>query len=111
MNLRHTAKKVVIRIEALSGLAFGALDLDLFQLRPDRAHYAGTYSILQLENILKATIEPVGPKVCAACSVDELPGDAYPVRSFSYATFQHIAHAKLATDLPHVHDSTFISKA
>jgi hypothetical protein len=40
--------------------------------------------------------------VCAVRGVDKLAGNAHPVAGLAHASFQHVAHAELATDLPHI---------
>src|SRR5262249_33589270 len=53
----------------------------------------------------------LGPQMCAIRCIDELRGDAHPIRSPAYASFEEIAHAQFAADLLHVERSTFVGAA
>ena len=58
--------------------------------------------VLDGKNILKPAVVLVGPDVMTGRRVDELSGDAHAIPSLPHAAFEHIAHAKLAADLPNV---------
>ena len=47
-------------------------------------------------------IEFLGPQMRAGLGLDQLPGDPQRRARLSHAAFQHVAHAKLASDLPDV---------
>src|SRR5690242_8455689 len=40
--------------------------------------------------------------MCTGSRVDQLPGDADPIAGFAHRALQHVAHAKLTTDLLHI---------
>jgi hypothetical protein len=87
MNVRHPAQEVVVGVEALGRLARGPLDLGLLELRRDRADHARRHLILQIENVLDAAVEMVGPQMRAGRNIDELRGDAHPLRQLAHAAF------------------------
>ena len=111
MNLRDALQVVVIGIQICSRLASCALDLGLLHLGGDCAHHACRNLILQIENILNGAVEAVGPDMRSRRCVDELSGDAYAVRGLANAAFQHIAHAKLVTNLLHIDRPPFVGEA
>ena len=47
----------------------------------------------------------------AGRGIDELAGDAHPVRRLADAAFQHIAHAQLAADLLDVDGLALVGEA
>src|SRR5262249_13012009 len=101
----------IVGVEALGRLAADALDLRALELRRDGADHALGHLVLELENILERPVEPIRPDVRSGSRIDELRGDAYPVRRLAHAAFEHIADAELATDLLHVHGMTFVGEA
>src|SRR4029077_19419454 len=106
----HPTQKVVIGVKASRGLAFGALDFGLLQLRRNCTHYAHSHSVLQIEYVFKTTLEPVCPEMSGRCSIDELSSNAHSVRRLAYAAFEHVAHSKLLAHLLNVDDPIFVSK-
>ena len=111
IQVRPAAQIVVVGVEALGRLALGALDLRPLELRRDRADDARGHLILQLEDIVERAFEAVRPEMRRGRSVDELPGDAHPVRRLAHAAFQHVAHAQFAADLPHVDRAALVGEA
>ena len=109
--MRHAAQIVVVGVEALGRLALRALDLRPLQLRRDRADDARGDLVLQLEDIVERAFETVRPEMRPGRGIDELPGDAHPVRGLAHAAFQHVAHAQLATDLLHVDRPALVGEA
>ena len=83
----------------------------LFQVSRDRTDHARGHLILQLEDIIESAIETVGRDMRPGGRVDQLRGDAHSARCPAKAAFQHVAHAQVAADLPHVHCSVLVSKA
>jgi hypothetical protein len=55
--------------------------------------------VLDSEDVFEVSIVALGPSMSASYGVDELRTDAKPVMVAANATFQHIAHAKFATDV------------
>src|SRR5437016_3264798 len=58
---RQGAEVKVVRFEAFGRLAFGSLNLSLFQPGCDRTHHACSYPVLQIENVLEGALEAVRP--------------------------------------------------
>ena len=92
-------------------LALGALDLGAFELRRDRADDARGHLVLQLEDIVEAAFEAFRPQMRPGGGIDQLSGDAHPVRGLAHAAFQHVAHAQLAADLLYVHRAALVGEA
>src|SRR5215813_9732809 len=63
MKACHPAQKTVVGAEVFGWLALGALDLSLLQSRRDRVECACRHLILQIKDVLKPTIEAVGPQM------------------------------------------------
>jgi hypothetical protein len=63
MKERPRTQKVVVGVEALGGLALGTLDLSLFERRRDGTHDAFGHLVLQIEDIVKRTLEAVCPEM------------------------------------------------
>src|ERR1700678_1930971 len=59
----------------------------------------------------KPAIEPVGPKVRASGGIDELSRDTHSVCRLANAPFQHVAYAKLTSDLLHRDRASLVSEA
>ena len=55
--------------------------------------------ILQLEQISRVLLEPLGPKMRTRFGVDELRVDPHPVLVALDRAFEHVANAKLLADL------------
>ena len=110
-KLRHAAQVVVVGVQAFRRLALGALDLGPFELRRDRADDAFRDLVLQFEDVVERAFEALRPEMRAGRGVDQLPGDAHPVAGLAHAAFQHVAHAKLAADLLHVHGPALVGEA
>jgi hypothetical protein len=65
---------------------------------------------LQRKNVVRFAIITLGPDVCAAFGVNELPGDPHAISHLAYAALKDVAHAKLATDLLHINCPTLVSE-
>ncbi len=111
MNACHAAQEIVIGIETFGRLAFGAFDFGLLQLRPDRADDARRHLVLQIEDILQRAVETVGPEMRIGRAVDELAGDAHPVRRLAHAAFEDVAHPQLAADLFYIDRPALVGEA
>src|SRR5215813_4672655 len=110
MKTGHSAQEVVVSVEALGRLALGALDLGLLQPRRDRTHHARGHLVLQVEHVFENAIEAIRPNVTAGHRIDELPGNAHARSTLAHATFEHIAHPQLATDLLHVNGLALVGE-
>ncbi len=107
----HAAQQVVVGIEPLGRLALGALDFGLFEFRRDRDDHARRDLVLQIENVLEATVEAIRPEMRAGRGIDQLSGDPHAVRRLAHAALQHIADAELAADLLHVDAAALVGEA
>src|ERR1041384_4689647 len=98
----RTAQIEGIGVETLGRLALGTLDLGFFHRWRDRPDNPLGHLGLQIEDVAEPAIEPVCPKMCSSGGIDELSRDAHSICCFANATFQHVAHTELASDLLHV---------
>jgi hypothetical protein len=69
------------------------------QLQVECASDAARDLVLQGEQITRVAIEPLGPEVRVGLGIDQLGVDPDLIARAPDAPFQHIAHAKLSTDL------------
>ena len=60
---------------------------------------------------LQLAVVSLGPDVLAGLGVDELAGDADPLAGRPDAALEHVAHAELARDLPHVDRLALVDEA
>jgi hypothetical protein len=69
-------------------------------------------AIAQLPQLVwHVPIVTLGPSVSACYPIDQLGCDARPAGCQTDASFQHIANAKLAADLPDIARSAFVGEA
>ena len=108
MKTRNSSQIVVIGVETFSRLAPRPIDLNLLQFRSNRAHDARGHSVLKLKNVLKVTLEPINPKMCAGRRINELSQDPHPVARFSHATFERVTHAQVTANLTHILGSALV---
>src|SRR5499426_815009 len=111
MKVRYSAQVVLVGAEALGRLAFCTLDLSLLQPRRDCAHDACGHLVLQIEDVVKCTLETICPEMHSGRCIDELRRDSHPVCCLAHAAFEHVAHPELATNLFHVHRPALVGKA
>src|SRR5258708_32858510 len=98
-------------IKAFGRPAHRALSLSLGNGRSDGDRYRLGDLVLDREDIGEIAVVTLGPDVVAGFGLDQLRGDADAVAGFTQAAFEHVAHAKLAPDLLHVHRVTLVSEA
>jgi len=91
-------------------LCAGTLNLGQPQARLDRSHHAFSESILQIEDVIEASLEPVCPYVCPGFRRDQLAGDAHAVSGPAYAPLEYVAHTQLASDLFDVNGLALVRK-
>jgi hypothetical protein len=108
---RERAQIKVPGVEALGRFASGTFNLGLAEPWLDRPDNTAGDLVLQFENVVKGTIETVGPDMRASCRVDQLPGDAHAVAGFAQAAFEHVAHAQFAPDLAQIRRFALVGKA
>ena len=70
------------------------------QFRLDSAGDGIRDLVLQLEQVGEVTVEPLCPKMRVCFGINQLGVDAHPSARPANASFQKVAHAQLATDLP-----------
>src|SRR6476659_7796089 len=58
--------------------------------------------VLHNENIVECAVVTVRPDMVTGGGVDQLCSDTHATAGLTQAAFEHIAHAELAADLPHV---------
>jgi len=95
-------------VEAPWRLADGALLLGVRDGRGNGDRHCLGDIVLQHENIGEIAIVPLCPYVLASLGLDQLRGKPDPIASCANTAFEHVAHAELTPDLPHVHSPAFI---
>src|SRR5262245_60325531 len=70
------AQIIVVGVETVRRLATRPLDLGLLELRRDGPDDTRGDLVLQVEDILERSVEPVCPQMRAGCGIDELPRNA-----------------------------------
>ena len=107
------AQIAVVGLRLLDGLLLGALDLGLLapwdaMMRRPRSSSPGPASSKTSSSApSKRSAQRCAPLV----SVDQLAGDAHAVAGLAHAAFEHVAHAKLAADLPDVERLALVGEA
>ena len=82
--------------------AFAAPRFDVHQLQSDRARQAPNDPVLNLEHVLPLRIEAFGPHRGVGVGIDQLGIDPHLIALGDDASFEQIAHIKIAADLPGV---------
>src|SRR5260370_16741277 len=70
------------------------------QFRLDSADDGIRDLVLQLEQVGEVTVEPLCPQMRVRFGINQLGVDAHPSAGPANASFQNVAYAQLATDLP-----------
>ena len=83
-------------------LALRALNFSRHNARRDCPDDAVGDLVLYRENIFERAVVAVCPDMVAGGRVDQLRGNAHAIAGLAHAAFEHVAHAELAADLPHV---------
>src|SRR5690349_9901482 len=108
-------KQAVVRVESLRGLDLRVLKTGA----GDRAVYVANprYDVprdlvLHSEKIggRQRTVEAIGPKMCPGLSIQELRRHAKRATIPPYATFKHVAHTHVASQLLHIDGLLFVPK-
>src|ERR1700755_3265726 len=110
MHVRQATQIKVVGGQAFGWLALGAFDFCKLQLRCNRADNARRDAVLKSKNVVESTLEPFGPEVHTACSVDQLAIDANTLAGLSHAAFQDVSNAKIATHLLGIHGAALVSE-
>ena len=110
-HARQSAQIEVIGVEVFGTLSLGAFNLRLLQARlNDADHFFGDL-ILQVENLLQFSVVSVGPKMRTGFGFEQLGGDAHAVPRLANSPLQHIAHAQLTPNLPHIDGFALVDEA
>jgi len=94
VKLRERAQVQIVGIETFGRLVGRPVDLGLMKLGLDCPDDATGDLILQFENVVQRTVEPVCPDMSAGRRVDQLPCDALPLSGLTLP-FEHVAHSQL----------------
>jgi hypothetical protein len=89
-------------IDAVGRLAPAAKVLCRINLRFDRGDDGVGNFILYCEYVGQVAVVMLCPDMTAGRGVIELRGDAYAIAASSDTAFEHVAHAELSGDLPHM---------
>src|SRR5260370_39789528 len=95
----QATQRAVIGIQALERFAPGAVEFGLSELWDDRADNAGRDAILQVEDVFQRPVESICPQMGAGFAVDELSRNANLIARFADTALEHVADAKLMSDL------------
>src|SRR5439155_12931488 len=99
-----------VRTQIFGWLASGPFDLLNLHLRGDCTNDAGGHMVLLIEHIFERTLKTVRPEMCSGFSIDKLTRDTNAISGLAHATFEYVAHPKLAADLFHVDGPAFVRK-
>ena len=91
----EAAQETVIGVEVLRSLACDAHHLGLAQLRRDRRHDPLRHAILEFEDVIEPTFDPVGPQDTPAFSVAEFRGNANAILGAADAAGQHVPDTEI----------------
>ena len=80
-------------------------------MRLDRRHHLLGDLVEHGEHIAQLAVVPLGPDVLAGLGLDQLAADPDTFACGAHAALEHIAHAKLARDLPHVDRAALVDEA
>jgi hypothetical protein len=105
------AHRVKPGIEAAGRAAEHPRDLAGGQLDAQGQHDFTRDLVLDVEHVAHQPVIALGPDMVPGRGIDELRRDAEPVGAAANAAFEHVAHAKLARDLPHVDRFALVSEA
>src|SRR5262249_1698543 len=103
--------KIIVGVQILGRLAPGTFDFGLLHLWRDSSDHTGRDVILQIENILKGSIETIRPDVGSGCSINELSCDPHALPAPAHAALQYVAYTKLSTHLLHINGTAFVREA
>ena len=110
VDLEDRLELDVVGGDAARPLPPRALDLGDLDLRPDDHRDVRGDAVLEGEDVVERAVEVLGPEVRAGDAVDELGGDPEPVAGPPHAALEHVAHAELPRDLPHVDGAALVDE-
>ena len=97
-------------IQALRWLAHGASQLSVCNGRGQGGRQRFGKLVLHSKNIGEIAVVALGPHMVAGSRLYQLRSDADPIAGLAHATFEHVAHAELASDLFHIDRSTLVGE-
>ena len=109
-RLRPSTHGKIDCVRIVRPLAHRAQGFGLDELHPERVGKAGDELDLQLPQLAAVAVEPVGPHMGAGLGRDELGVDRDRLAEAAHAAFEHVAHAKFASNLLRVHRLAFIGE-
>src|SRR5260370_15649499 len=92
-------KGVIDGVEPVGMLAGRPPALRCDKLDVNGAGQTGGDLVLDLKEVAALLVEAFGPQMCAALGIDELRVDPDSIAHVLHAAFEHVPHAKFATDL------------
>src|SRR5215217_1621184 len=95
----------VRRLELADRVSLARKEIDLKSVNNTMSNF-----ILHFKDIGETTIVAFYPEVAAAPPVDELGGDAYPVRRLAHAPLEDGPHPQIATHMLDVRRLSFVSE-
>ncbi|MHC2164078.1 hypothetical protein ACVL5V_006499 [Bradyrhizobium ottawaense] len=108
INVRLGAQDEIIGIQAVRPLAPDPVDLGAPQAGCDRTDGRRCDVVLEGEDVFGPAVKSLGPYVHASRRIDQLTGDADQRAGLADTAFQHVAYAKFAADLLHVHRAALV---
>ena len=98
-NIRQSTKKQIIRSKVVGRPLYGAFDFGSLQCRFNDSGNTRRHPVLEVKDILKRTVKPVGPQMGTGLRLDQLRGDTHPTTAFAHRSLKQIAHAQFASYL------------
>src|SRR5436305_10775840 len=111
VGVRESSQHKIVSAETIRTLAFDALDLDLAQIRLDRADHVHRDFVLKIEYIAIRPVVAFRPEMDTGRGLDELGSDPHPIARFAHAAFKNVVDAELASDLFDVDGLAFVDEA
>src|SRR5215471_12663881 len=108
---RQSSDHALLGIKAFGWLSPAAGVFCRVQLGLDRRHDPFGDLVLHGEDVAEIAVVALGPNVIAGFRLDQLRGDPQPVAALADASFEHVAHAELASDLLHINRAAFVDEA
>ncbi len=64
--------------------------------------------VLHRKNVFEIMVVAFGPKMSAACPIDQLGGDPNAITGFAHTSFKYVPHAERVTSLTYSSEAEFI---
>ena len=98
-------------VDAVRLLAAGAKSFFGIKMRLDRSDHLLGDLVQHGEHVAQLAVVLLGPDVLAGLGLDQLAGDPDAFACGAHAALEHVAHAELARDLPHVDRAALVDEA